>query len=137
MATVKRGQFFLHHKAIKEGVSKPKFFICLIEGEDLDDEILCLVINSERRIGMYQPGCNKQKAKFVLTTSKYSFDFLKHDSSIMLLRIFHYKVADLFADDIRILNDVANDGLCRQIKNCIDKNNLLSKEEEVLKYHYK
>ena len=140
MAIIEKGQFFKDNKAVKlDTEPKSKYFITLTQGNEEDDPLLCFVLNTEDRMDLYKVGCNKKKEKFILSPDIQNFTFLKNFSAIMLLGAQTYKVFELFENDgIEVLEkDIADDELLRQIKNCIDINNLLPKEKELLDENYK
>lgn len=137
MATIDKGQFFLDHQAIKQGESKAKFFIALTEGDSDDEEVVCIVMNTEHRMDLYHVGCNKEKQKFVLYNKIHKFEFLKNPSSLMLDEPCIYSVGEFYSDNIKILDDVADEILCRQIRNCIDDKHLLPKITRLIKECYK
>ncbi|HET56789.1 MAG TPA: hypothetical protein ENN33_16475 [Ignavibacteria bacterium] len=137
MTTIEKGQFFLDHKALKQGKTKAKYFIVLNDGENDDDELVCIVLNTEHRMDLYKVGCNKEKQKFVLYKEHHKFDFLKEPSSLILDDPRIYQVKEFYFDNILILDDIADENLCRQINNCINYNHLLPKIARLLKDCYK
>lgn len=137
MATIEKGQFFLDHKAIKDGQSKAKFFIALTEAELDDEKIVCFVINTEKRMDIYQVLCNRKKQKFVLSPDIHKFSFLENFSSIMLDEPCFYFVNEFYEDGLDLLDDIAEETLCRQINNCIDIGYLLPGFTKLLKENYK
>lgn len=137
MATIEKGQFFLDHKALKQGKTKAKYFIVLNDGEIDDDELVCIVLNTEHRMDLYHVGCNKEKQKFVLYKDQHNFNFLKEPSSLILDEPRIYLVGEFYLDNILILDDIADETLCRQINNCIDYKHLLPKVSKLLKNCYK
>ena len=137
MATIDRGQFFLHHHAIKDGKQKAKYFIALTEGELDDDRVICFVLNTENRMDLYRVGCNKNKQKFVLYNEIHRFEFLEKPSSIMLDEPCCYWVKEFYEDKITILRDKADEKLCREIKNCIDEGYILPSLMKQIRDNYK
>lgn len=137
MATIEKGQFFLDHQALKQGETKAKYFIVLNDGEIDDDELVCIVMNTEHRMDLYHVGCNKEKQKFVLYKDEHKFDFLKNPSSLILDEPRLYKVEEFYENNINILEDIADETLCRQIKNCVDEKYWLPKFTQLVKDCYK
>jgi len=137
MATIDRGQFFLDFKAVKSGNEKAKFFIALTEGTDDDDSIICFVINTEHRMDLYNVNCNRSKQRFILFKDVHKFEFLKNPSSIMLDDACQYFIAEFYEDNLKILDDKADEILCRQIKNCIDEGYILPAFMKKIKENYK
>lgn len=136
MASIDKGQFFIDFEALKNGEQKSKFFIALTDGYADDDSIICFVINTEHRMDLYNIGCNRCKQKFILFKDIHQFEFLKEPSSIMLQEPRCYFVKDFYHDNIKVLNDKADDILCRQIKNCIDVGYIIPKFMKVIKACY-
>jgi len=130
----KKGQTFLHKNATNYQGTKPKYFIALNQADGLEDEIVCFVINSENRMDKYVEGCNKGKGKYILKPNELSF--ITHHSSIMLDLPIRYYVKELFENDFVIL-DIANDLLCRQIKNCMNFDNIPSRFGNIIKDCFK
>lgn len=137
MATIEKGQFFLDHQALKEGETKAKYFIVLTDGNLDDDEVICIVMNTEHRMDIYHVGCNHEKQKFVLYKEEHEFDFLEKPSSLMLDEPRTYWVKEFYEDHLKILDDKADENLCRQIKNCVDINYWLPRQAQLLKDCYK
>jgi hypothetical protein len=137
MATIERGQFFIDHRALKNGKQKAKFFIALTDGDFDDDSIICFVINTEHRMDLYNVGCNRTKQRFILFKDIHKFEFLKSPSSIMLDEACRYFVKEFYEDNIGILDDKADENLCRQIKNCIDEGYILPSLMKLIKECYK
>lgn len=137
MATINRGQFFLDHKAIKDGHQKAKFFIALTEGDADDEGVICFVINTEHKMDLYHVCCNKKQQKFVLYNTIHKFKFLEEPSSIMLGEPCRYYVKEFYESHIKILGDIADEKLCREIKNCLDEGYILPSFMEIIKKNYK
>lgn len=86
---------------------------------------------------LYQVGCNHKKQRFILFKYIHKFEFLTDQSSIMLDDACRYYVKEFYEDKIKILNDKADDILCRQIKNCVDEGYILPKFMKMIKDCYK
>ena len=130
----KKGQTFLDMKAGNYQGEKPKYFIALTQANDLEDEIVCLVINSENRMTQYKEGCNKAKGKYILKPKELSF--INHHSSIMLDFPCRYYLKELFENKVKLM-DIASDVLCRQIKNCINFDTFLPRFGNMIKDCFK
>lgn len=137
MATIDKGQFFLDFTALKNGVSKAKYFITLTEGNEDEDSIICFVINTEHRMDLYNVGCNGNKQRFILFKDIHKFEFLKNPSSVMLDEACQYFIEEFYGDNLKILDDKADETLCRQIKNCIDEGYILPSFMSKIKENYK
>lgn len=137
MITVERGQFFLDYHSIKVGKEKAKFFLALTSGDELDEEVICFVINTEKRMDLYNVCCNKSKQKFILYNEIHNFNFLEKPSSIMLDEARKYYVKEFFDDGIKLLDDIAEEKICREIKNCIDPGYILPKFWAIIQADYK
>jgi hypothetical protein len=130
----KRGQTFIDKKAANIQGSKPKYFISLTDACEPNDELICFVINSENKMYNLREACNKEKRKYVLKPKDLTF--IEHYSSIMLDMPSRYYLKELFGKDCDRL-DVADELLCRQIKNCIDFNAIPSKYGDLIKACFK
>jgi len=137
MATIDKGQFFLDHHALKDGKQKAKFFIALTEGDTDDESVICFVINTEHRMDLYKIECNRSKQRFILFKDVHKFEFLEKPSSIMLDEACQYFIKEFYDDHIKILDDKADETLCRQIKNCIDEGYILPAFMRKIKENYK
>ena len=129
-----KGQTFLDKAALNIQGSKAKYFIALTNGNDPDDTIVCFVINTENRMDQYKLACNKEKGKYILEPKELSF-ITKH-SSIMLDFPCRYFLKELCGNTIELF-EKANDVLCRQIKNCINFDNINPKFGDIIKECYK
>ena len=129
-----KGQTFLDKAALNIQGSKAKYFIALTNGNEPDDIIVCFVINSEIRMELYKEGCNRAKGKYILKPKELSF-VAKH-SSVMLDYPAKYTVKELCENSIELF-EKANDILCRQIKNCINFDNINPKFGDIIKECFK
>ncbi len=135
MVEFERGQFFLDHQATNYQGQKGKYFIALTDAECDDDLIVCFVLNTERRMELHTLDCNKEVQKYILAPN--SFSFVRDHSAIMLSLPCCYKLIEMYKDNIQILNDKADEVLCRRIKNCIDLNQIIIKFAKIIKECYK
>jgi hypothetical protein len=134
MAEFDRGQTFLDLAATNIDGTKGKYFIALSFAEYEDDEIVCFVMNTERRIENYTLNCNRTKGKFVIKPG--TFKFITEHTSIMLKKEIYYKLEEILSSKIKLL-DIAEDKLQREIKNCIYFNYLLPKGTKLIKQSFK
>ena len=137
MCLIKKGQFFLDKKSCNIDGQKPKYHLVLTDGKEEEDKVLCLVLNSEKHMDKYKIGCNKSKQKYIISPETHKFSFLKNYTSIILMRVRTYFAREFYEDNLDVLKDFAEIDLMRQIKNCLDENNLLPNEKEILKNCYK
>ncbi|MBU0561455.1 MAG: hypothetical protein KKD86_15105 [Bacteroidetes bacterium] len=136
MPTIPKGQFFMDLYAMKDGESKPKYFIAMTEGEYDDDEIISMVLNTEHRLGIYRVGCNSKKQKYVLLPDNHDFSFLKNPTSIMLSEPCCYYTEEFYESRIK-LYEIADENLLRRIKNCIDFGYMLPRWAKLIKDSFK
>jgi hypothetical protein len=134
MADIEIGQIFLDMQATNYYQSKPKYHIALSSAEYDDDNIICFVINTEHNIKDYALGCNKSSSKFII--SQGTFSFITKQSAIMLHQEVLYILEEMYKDSIKLL-EVADIELCRQIKNCIDFNDISVKFGNLIKECFK
>ena len=134
MADFNKGQTFLDIAAVNYYSSKPKYFITMSDADYDDDLIVCFVMNTEHRTDKYRVGCNKDYQRFIIEPG--TFSFVTEHTSIMLLRESLYKYSEMYGDKIKLL-DIAGDLLVRQIRNCIDWNNLTAKATRLIKDSFK
>ncbi len=134
MADFEIGQTFLDFQSSREGVKKPKYFIAMSPANYDDDQIVCLVMNTEHRMDIVRVGCNKRIGKFVLAPGALSF--IKKHTSIMLSRPCLYNYYEMFESNIKLL-DLVEDSLLRQIKNCIDFDDIPIKFTKMIKGAFK
>ncbi len=134
MAGYNKGQTFLDKKATNLDGTKGKYFIALSDADFDDDDIICFVMNTERRMDLHNPFCNREKGKFIIKPN--TFSFIKDFTSIMLKTEVYYKFSEMYDDNI-ILYDKAEELLLRQIKNCIDFNYILDKGIQLIKNSFK
>lgn len=134
MADFNKGQVFLDQSAAIYQVSKPKYFITMSDADYDDDLIVCFVINTEHRMDRYQVGCNKDYQRFIIEPG--TFSFIKEYTSIMLLRESFYKYSEMYGDTIKLMA-IADDLLVRQIRNCINWDNLTPKATALIKNSFK
>lgn len=135
MAEFERGQFFFDKQATNFQGVKGKYFIALTEATEADDMIVCFVINTENNFPKYSLNCNRFVQKFILAPGQFSF-VAKH-SSIMLSLPCRYTFEEICNSNINILTDIADDNLCRQIKNCIEMDQIEPLFSSALKNCYK
>lgn len=135
MAEFEKGQFFFDHKASNFQGQKGKYFIALTDAECDDDWIVCFVLNTERRMDLHNVDCNKNVQKFILTPNNFSF--VKNYTAIMLSLPCCYQLIEMYKDNIKLLNDKADEVICRRIKNCIDLNQITIKLAKLIKECYK
>lgn len=134
MAEFDIGQTFFDKKAVNLDHQKGKYFIALSSAEDLDDEIVCFVMNTETRMDRYKVGCNKNHDKYIIEPG--TFSFIKKNTSIMLAQPARYFLYEIYGNDI-ILYEKADSLLCRQIKNCLNWNNIIIKFAKLIKESFK
>ena len=130
MADFELGQTFLDKKSTNYSGTKGKYYIALSNADDDDDPIICFVMNSEHRMDKYSFGCNKQAEKFII--NKGTFSFINHPTSIMLVSPVMYKLSEMYESTI-VLFEIAEENLCRQIKNCINWNSVPIKFQKIIK----
>jgi hypothetical protein len=118
MAEFEKGQFFFDKTATNYQGSKGKYFIGLTDANDGDDIIVSFVLNTENNFQKYNLNCNRDIQKYILTPNQFSF--LKNYTSIMLSVPRKYTFEEMCESHIDILKDIADEKVCRQIKNCID-----------------
>ena len=64
MADIEIGQTFIDfHSTNLFHPNKPKYHIAMSFANDLDDEFVCFIMNTERRIDKYKLKCNKSVQK--------------------------------------------------------------------------
>jgi hypothetical protein len=117
-----KGTIFIDKKATSIQGIKPKYFIGLNNANEDDDKITCFVFNTENFPDKLIEGCNKEKEKFYLPPDKFSF--LPNHTVIMLNRAVYYKLEEILTNTEITILETVSDILARQIKNCIDKNNI-------------
>jgi hypothetical protein len=79
-------------------------------------------------------GCLKNDGKFIITPN--TFSFIHKNTSIMLKLDVYYKFNDKFLNKIE-LYEIADEILQRQIKNCIDFDNLRPLGTRLIKESFK
>ncbi len=134
MADFKKGQLFLDKSAINIQGIKGKYFIAMSDAEDDDDLIICFVLNTERRMEKYHLNCNKNFQRFIIPPD--TFSFIHEYTSIMLVKEVFYKFAEIFENNILLL-DMTNEILLRQIKNGIDWNYISPKAKNIILKSFK
>ncbi len=117
-----KGTIFIDKKATNIQGTKPKYFIGLNNAKDEDDRIVCFVLNTENFPDKLVKGCNKKKEKYYILPSE--FDFLPNPTVIMLNRACYYNLEEIISKVEIIIMETVSEILARQIKNCIDKNNI-------------
>jgi len=134
MAEFDFGQTFLDKQATNFSGTKGKYYIALSNADYDDDLIICFVMNTEKFMDKYQYNCNKSAQKFIIAPN--TFSFIDRDTSIMLDQPVCYKFIEMYGNNIKLL-DQADETLCRQIKNCIDFNNIPPKFATLIKDCFK
>lgn len=134
MATFEKGQTFLDLGAINFYGEKGKYFIALSDAEYDDDLIVCFVMNTEKRMDKCHLHCNRELQKFIIKPN--TFSFIKDYTAIMLILPCCYYLKEMYEPRIRLL-DIADETLCRQIKNCIDWNEIPPKFKFLIKQSFK
>jgi hypothetical protein len=131
MADIEIGQTFIdHHSTNLFQKDKAKYFIIMSCADCEGDELVCFVMNTERKIEKYKLWCNKSKLKFIIPPG--TFSFITDNTAIMLAKPAIYKYEEVYADHIKLL-DKATPLLCSQIKNCIDWNFIPLKISKLIK----
>lgn len=134
----KYGSIFIDFKAVKmlkpdDYSIKAKYFIAMSNGDYNDDKIICFVLNTEMNYSNLEKGCNKFIKKFYLPAETLEFDFQKNHTSIFLDDDRYYILEEILSsEDIKIIGTV-DDNLARQIKNCIDFNDIEIEGKELIK----
>jgi hypothetical protein len=116
------GTIFIDIKAANLIGQKAKYFIGMNEANDEDDEIVCFVLNTEKFPEKLVIGCNKDKEKFFVPLNKFSFQ--TNPTSIMLYRAVFYYLRDILEDENIKTIETVDEITARQIKNCINKDNI-------------
>ena len=117
-----KGTIFIDRKATSIQGIKPKYFIGLNNANDNDDRITCFVLNTENFPDRLTEGCHKEKEKFYILPDKFSF--LPNHTVIMLNRAYYYHLEEIISKTEITTLVTVSEILARQIKNCIDKNNI-------------
>ncbi len=131
MPLFEAGTTFLDHRAPNIQGEKAKYFIGLNNADDEDDVIVTFVFNTEHRMDLYHPGCNKEKQKFVLKPKE--INYLIEHTSIMLSIPCYYQLNEIINSRLIKILDKVSDTLARQIKNCLDLKNVTSKFHHLIK----
>lgn len=118
MAEFNRGQTFLDRKSSNFDGTKGKYFIALSNAEYTDDYIICFVMNTEHNMNNLHYNCNKNEGKFIIKPD--TFSFISNNTSIMLKQPVCYTLDEMYKDNIKLFNEIADEELQRQIKNCLD-----------------
>jgi hypothetical protein len=122
MAEFNKGQTFLDTQATNICGTKGKYFIALTDADYEDDEIVCFYFNTEHRMDLYLPGCNSKKLRYIIQEGE--LQFIKCPSSVMLGFATIYKLEEICnCNSIKLL-EIADELLCRKIKNCLDRNEI-------------
>ncbi len=130
MEEFKRGQTFIDYKAIDwTGKPGPKYFIGLSSAYDIDDKIVCFVMDTEKHFEKYHLDCNPLHLRFIIPPN--TFSFISRHTSIILSKEAIYKLSEIYSGNIKLL-DMAADNLARQIKNCINWRYILPKHKEMI-----
>jgi len=135
MPLFEAGTTFLDHRALNIQGEKPKYFIGMNDADDEDDVVVAFVFNTEHRMDLYHPGCNKEKQKFVLEPKEISY--LTAHTSVMLSLPEYYHLKEIINyKSIKILDKVS-ETLTRQVKNCLDLKNVATKYHQIIKDSFK
>ncbi|MBD3338069.1 MAG: hypothetical protein GF353_03100 [Candidatus Lokiarchaeota archaeon] len=132
MPTFEKGQTFLltkSEKLLKR--TKPKYFISLSDADSEDDIVVCFVMNTEHDFRNLSINCNKRVQKFILSPNIFSF--LDRPTAIDLALPQGFTLSELLDNNQIRLFEIADDVLCRQIKNCIDWNFIAPKFQRLIK----
>lgn len=134
MADFERGQTFFDRGACNIDGTKGKYYIGMSNASYDDDDIVCFVLNTEKRMDQHYLLCNKSKQKFIIAPR--TFSFISDYTSIMLNKEVIYKLTEMYDGERRLL-DKADDQLARQIKNCIDFDFITPKYHSLIKDSFK
>ena len=140
MAEFNIGQTFMDSqatyfdRATLQYTKKPKFYIALSSAKYDNDLIVCFVMNTEKRMHKYNINCNKRAQKFIISPN--TFSFINDYTSIMLSQPCFYQLKEMYENRIKWL-DQASDILCKQIKNCIDLNEISPQFGNLIKKCFK
>lgn len=135
MPLFEAGTTFLDQHAHNIQGEKAKYFIGMNNADNEDDVVIAFVFNTEHRMDLYHPGCNKEKQKFVLQPKEISY--LTVQTSIMLSLPQYYRLKEIVdSKSIKVLDKVS-ETLSRQIKNCLDLKNVANKFHQLIKDSFK
>lgn len=134
MADFNKGQTFLDIKATNYQGIKPKYFIAMSDANDEDDIVVCFFMNTEHRMEKYNLNCNRASGRFIIATG--TFSFIKEPTSIILSKEVHYKYSEMYGSNIKLL-DAAKEILLRQIKNCINFDDISVNSAKIIKDCFK
>jgi hypothetical protein len=136
MPDIEKGDTFLDIYASNIQGEKPKYFLCMNEAEELDDKIVCFVMNTERRMDIHTLGCNSNVGKFIIEPG--TLDFIKVHTGILLSIARTYTLEEILSNNKIIqLDKITDHELLRRIKNCIDFDDLLPHETVLIKESFK
>ncbi len=119
------GTIFIDHKAAAiTGIAeqKAKYFIGMNAADDDEDRIVCFVLSTENNPEKLKPGCNKDRAKFFSPMG--TFKFQTRPTSVMLHRAAYYHLREIIESGTINTVETVSDMIARQIRNCIDKNDI-------------
>lgn len=135
MPLFEAGTTFLDFRSVNFQGAKTKYFIGMNNADYDDDYIVSFVFNTEHRMDLYRIGCNKEKQKFILEPKE--FNFLKEYTSVMLSIPCYIQLKYIIDNERVKILDKASDNLARQIKNCLDMNNVAVKFQRLIKASFK
>jgi hypothetical protein len=135
MPLFEAGTTFLDHRALNIQGEKAKYFIGMNNADDGDDIVVSFVFNTERRMDLYHPGCNKKAAKYIIPPK--SLSFISDYSSIMLAVPVGYKLNEIVETPTVSILENPDTKILREIKNCIDMNNIPIKFQQLIKESFK
>ncbi len=124
------GTIFFDSRAVNYQGSKAKYFLGVNSVDDFEDVIICFVFNTENALNNLKEGCNKDKEKFLFIQKELSFQ--TDPTSLMLNRAIYYHLKEIFENHIKPLETISDIRL-KQIKNCIDKSNIIIKYQSLLR----
>ncbi|MBL7995462.1 hypothetical protein JNM05_08820 [bacterium] len=125
------GTVFIDFRAINIQGEKPKHFLGLNDADDPDDVVLACVFSTEYNPGALREGCNKEKQKFYLPKNKFAFQ--THPTTIWLIPFRIYNLSQIINGTNCKIEELCDQPLFRQIKNCIDKKHVQLKYHSLLK----
>ncbi|RJR10463.1 hypothetical protein C4588_03185 [Candidatus Parcubacteria bacterium] len=126
---------FLDHRALNIQGEKAKYFIGMNNADESDDIVVSFVFNTERRMDLYHLGCNKKAEKYIIPPN--SLSFISDYSSIMLAVPTYYKLKDIIESYTANIFEKPDMKILREIKNCIDTNNIPLKFQHLIKESFK
>jgi hypothetical protein len=135
MSLFDAGTTFLVKRSTNLQGTKPKYFIGMNNGDEEDECIISFVFNTEKRMDLHHLHCNKDKQKFIIEPS--TFSFINVYSAIILSVPNFFSLKEILCEkEIKIM-DTAPELLSRQIKNCIDWSYIPIKYHQIIKQCFK